>query len=202
MINILTIEQQIKTAIDLESIERDDTISDEQAQKAYTLYTGLHRKPKYINEIEEIPSSPCFFKDPINIISLRGSVLNVVPYIDLLSETGKLPLTRTTNDFKDYINDVFGNYLSAFNNINRLIPSQYRGIKDNIFNKTKDMCEKIKDSIRLYYSGFPAEAFFELSEGLNINIAITGHFDNNTILSNANKHTFTAHKLILLLFHG
>ncbi|MBL3889122.1 hypothetical protein IRV22_15490 [Bacillus cereus] len=190
MINILTVEEQIKTAIDLYHIERDDNISDEQAQKAYTLYTGLHRKPKYINEIEEIPSSSCFFKEPINIISLRQWVLNVLPYIDLLSETGKLPLTRTINDFEGYINDVFENYLSAFNNINRLIPLEYRGIKDNIFNKTKDMCEKIKGAIRLYYNGFPAEAFFELREGLNINIAITGHFDNNTILSDANKQVF------------
>ncbi|MBE5096758.1 hypothetical protein IGH98_24035 [Bacillus thuringiensis] len=188
--NILTVEEQIKTAIDLYNIERDDTISDEQAQKAYTLYTGLHRKPKYINEIDEIPSSSCFFKDPIKIISLRGWVLNVLPYIDLLSATGKLPLTRTTNDFEGYINDVFENYLSAFNNINRLIPSQYRKINDNIFNKTKDMCEKIKGSIQLYYSGFPAEAYFELRDGLNKNIAITGHFENNTILSNTDKQVF------------
>ncbi|WP_142309219.1 hypothetical protein, partial [Bacillus pseudomycoides] len=169
----------------------NDIISDEQAQKAFTLYTGLHRKPDFKYNSEKIvPNSVDFFKDYIRIMSLRRWILKILPSIDLFSVAGKLPLTRTNDDFEGYINDILSNYVEGLGKINCIIPPEYNLIDGTTLEKAKNLCASIICSIEEYYRGFPDKAFSKLKKGLINNLSISGHFVNNIIIPIAENQLF------------
>lgn len=180
MIYILTVSDlQIKTAIDLYKIIESEYISDEQAREAYVLYNGLHKKPDFRNiSVLEEPSSFIFFKEYQRIKFLRVWIVEILPYIDLLSGVGKLPLTRTCNDFEGYINGVFSDFLEELRNISNKIPAEYNLFKKNNFRQIEYLCESLLRSIEMYYKGFPAKAFNELRDGIIDNLSKEGRLDD------------------------
>ncbi|QWI78345.1 hypothetical protein JG486_30225 (plasmid) [Bacillus mycoides] len=190
------IKEQMQIAIELLSTQEFDNICDEQAKKAYTLYMGLQQKPdwfkgpdkvkpKKVNKTYETITTN-FFKIPERIIYLRNWSLNILPFIDLFSEIGKLPLTRKI-DFKDdflgYIEEVFNNYRSMLQNIHCTIPIEYSIMTNEDLKNTNRLCDKIIDSIREYYKGFPDKAYSELRIGIVNHLSIPEHLKNTMKLT-------------------
>lgn len=181
-------EEQIKHAVELIDIKETDVINDEQAQKAYQLYMSLHRRPCFIkgpdkvkpnrinNELEQL--SVDFFKIPERIIYLTSWVVKVVPFIDLLSGVGNLPLQRAENDFWGFIKSILDKYLLEVRNIGFNIPEKYNVIgKEEIIN-VHFLCSKISQSIAMYLKGYPDKAFKSLDKTIYNNLMQNRYLDN------------------------
>ncbi len=223
MVYILNLsKEQIETAIQLFEIKETDNISDEQAQKAYSLYMGLHNKPnllkgpdtvKPINNIDRtiISLSSDLFKTPQRIIYLTRWVIKILPFIDLLSEVGKLPLNRTINDFQGYLNDIFHKYLSVVRDICNKIPENYNLIKNIDLQNVEEVCNKILSSLQEYYKGYPNTAFTELKDALDWNLSPEGYLFHIMALQDGNiqklykmrvgtNHTYTSDEMFHIPF--
>ncbi|MEH7459813.1 hypothetical protein V7183_22165 [Bacillus sp. JJ1127] len=186
--------EQIKAAMQLYEIRECDIVSDEQAHKAYKLYLSLHNKPhlnkgpgivKPIDNNKNIISlSADLFKSHERIIYLTRWVIKVLPFIDLLSEVGKLPLQRTSNDFVGYLKGIFDNYLNELKKVFSIIPDTENLIKDSDLLNVQELCEKILVSIQEYYKGFPNIAFSTLKGAIVDNLEETGYLNYFLIFTN------------------
>ena len=170
MIHIFKLNiEQIKVAIQLYEIKETDIISDKQANMAFELYMGLHNKPnlnKGPDKVKPIVNnvlknvSPDLFKVPERIIYLTRWVIKILPFIDLLSGVGKLPLNRKIDDFVAYLEEVFTTYLTSFVDIYNKIPQKYNLIQYKDLQNVKMLCGHILLSIKEYYKGYPHKAFY------------------------------------------
>ncbi|EJR26682.1 hypothetical protein [Bacillus cereus] len=188
IIIIILSEEQINIAIELSNI-KEETVSDEYAQKAYNLYKDLRIKPNFTDDFNKVKLNTFnFFKDYKKIIGLSNWVLKILPYVNLFSNAGKLPLTRTQDTFKGYIKNTFDIYQKALDDINHTIPQKYNVLKELALLSTKKFCDEIINSIDEYYKGFPEKAYYNFKNGLERNIKNSAYFTNN--ITRLTKKTF------------
>ncbi|OUB59733.1 hypothetical protein [Bacillus thuringiensis] len=183
MIIILILsEEQIKVAIELDHLNEQETVSDNYAQKAYNLYNDLHIKPTFNRNSSKILLEGFeFFRNYANIKYLIKWILGILPYVDLFSNTGKLPLTRTQDNFKSYVETILDTYQKELDKINHTIPKKYNMLKPIALQSTKNFCIEILHSIDEYYKGFPAKAYYTFADGLNRNLKNSAFLTNNII---------------------
>lgn len=173
-------KDQIKQAIKLFKIKESDIISNDQAKKAYELYVGLHKKPNFENGPDKVRPNPNesfsvkYFKIPERITYLTRWVIKILPFIDLLSQVGNLPLQRTTDDFEGYIDEIFEKYLFALEDIYDEI-TEYNIIREIDLINVKVLSNEIKQSISEYYKGYPSEAYGVLEQVINSNLMSEGY---------------------------
>ncbi|XKK24375.1 hypothetical protein HFP65_23785 [Bacillus sp. CB62A.1] len=184
----------IDKAKKLANITEDTKVSNMQANIANNLYKEL----KEMNEPMKFKFPPFFeeqastfslddaFKNPKKVICLRKWILEVLPIIDLFNRVGKLPLTRENENFIGYLQEVFNAYLTALEEICRLTAV----ITSKDLEHVKNLCEKIIDSLRQYYKGFPSEAFKELYKGLINNVSNPNHFKHMIKVPNFENEVF------------
>ncbi|WP_182812686.1 hypothetical protein [Bacillus sp. ME78] len=202
MININNLsKEQVQMAIELSKVQETDTITNEQAKIAYSLYISLNEKPNWTRSIEyedivhynnsDVRDSLDFFKVTERIVYLARWCLNILPFNGLFSEFGKLPLTRNNESFIEYLEDIFEKYYSMLVFIKSNIPLEYKELlSDQTLKNTKELCNKIIDSIQEYYSGFPDQAFIELNKGFVSNLSFPGYLKNNMKLTGSMKNKF------------
>ncbi|PEJ62419.1 hypothetical protein CN906_20705 [Bacillus toyonensis] len=202
MININNLsKEQIQMAIELSKVQETDTITNEQAKIAHTLYNSLHKKPN-LNRINDYQKTvhynnsyerDCFdfFKLTDRIVYLSRWCLNILPFNCLFSEVGKLPLTRKDESFIEYLEGIFGKYYSMLVFIQNNIPLEYKELlSDQTLINTEKLCNKIIDSIQEYYNGFPAQAFTDLNIGFVNNLSLPGYLENTMKLTGSMKNKF------------
>ncbi|GAB6425574.1 RES domain-containing protein [Bacillus cereus] len=180
----------IEKAIKLTHIKEDTNVSKQEVNIAFNLYEELQKidEPKKFKffpydekEASEFSISD-FSKDAKIITRLRNWVLEVLPIIELYKQVGKLPLTRESDDFIEYLEDCFITYISGLESICSAT------IKTVITNEdlelVKDLCNGIINSLKEYYKGFPSKAFKEFHRVLMNNVSIPNHFNDIKTLQN------------------
>jgi hypothetical protein len=181
--------EQIQTATELYNIRENDSVGDTQAKIAHDLYISLKdRKPNLFEgpdivkpiKINNVPQKmePEFFKQPERIMYLTRWIINILPFLDLLSSVGKLPLTRLDDDFEGFINDTLTNYLNEVREIYDNIPTQYNLIKEDNFYNLTEIVREIKRSINEYLKGYPSNAFTKLEEGIDTQLLHNGYLNH------------------------
>ncbi|MGN4457450.1 hypothetical protein [Bacillus cereus group sp. MYBK57-1] len=184
-------QEQINIAIELYKLKKTDTVSDEQAEKAYKLYETLHKKPNFQKANDKVkpviggksqPLSPDLFKNPARIIYLTNWVIKILPFIDLLSEVGNLPLSGTSGYFIEYVKVVFKKYFEVLKDIHKKIPSDYNIIQDKDFVNFLELCAKIVLALEEYYKGYPHAAYKELQIGIEDYLVGGRYLDSNLTL--------------------
>ncbi|WP_318582146.1 hypothetical protein [Bacillus paranthracis] len=182
---------QINTAIELYKLKETDIVSDENAEKAYKLYKSLHNKPDFKKANDEVkpligdklqPLSPDLFKNPARITYLTNWVIKILPFIDLLSETGNLPLSGTSGYFIDYVKVVFKNYFEVLKGIHEKIPSDYNIIQDIDFDYSLKICKQIVLALEEYYNGYPHDAYEKLQIGIEDYLLAGRYLDSKLTL--------------------
>lgn len=184
-------KEQIDIAIKLYEIKEKDTISNQQATDAYNLYLGLHNKPSLSKGPSKVkpftnnggtktvlPVSVDLFKTPERIRYLTRWVINILPFIDLLSVVGELPIVRTKDNFKAFLKDVFMNYVDEIKEIQSNIPQKYNLIGDTDLLNITRLSDAILNSLNQYYQGFPNTSYDILEEAINSYITPKGYFDH------------------------
>ncbi|MCM3707905.1 hypothetical protein M3205_19750 [Cytobacillus firmus] len=182
--------EQTQIAIELSSINENDTVTELQARKAYELFIGLSERPNFKigpdavkprrlndNTIEVI--SPEFFGTPHRIIYLTRWTIRILPFIKVLSTVGKLPAKRDSNDFEGFLEGLLNNYLHSVEEIYRNIPAPHNLIRQIDLENIRGLISKITSSVNEYYTGYPDRAYTALKEGIeNHLIGNNGYLDN------------------------
>ncbi|MFD3219197.1 hypothetical protein [Bacillus sp. BR_7a] len=190
---------QINTAIKLYKIKETDIVSDEQAEEAYKLYKSLHNKPNFKKANDEVkpliddklqPLSSDLFKNPARITYLTSWVIKILPFVDLLSKVGNLPLSGTSDYFIEYIKGVFKNFFEVLKDIHKKIPSDYNIIQDKDFANFVKLCDKIVLALEEYYKGYPHAAYNELQIGIEDYLVGGRYLDNNLMLHDPTPNIF------------
>ncbi|MFJ7649228.1 RES domain-containing protein [Lysinibacillus sp. NPDC097279] len=119
-----------------------------------------------------------FFKTPERIIYLTRWIIKILPFIDLFSDVGNLPLQRTDNDFLGYIKLILNNYLKEVTDIYNNIPEKYNVVRDSQIIDVHHLSGKIYQSISEYLNGYPKKAFDYLDETIETNLMADRHLDN------------------------
>ncbi|WP_255249824.1 hypothetical protein [Bacillus sp. FJAT-45066] len=185
-------KEQIDLAINLIEIKSTDVISDEQAQNAYKLYKGLHMKPnlnkgpdkvKPLKEVTKgnkvvLPVSVELFKTPERILYLTSWVIKVLPFIELLSGVGKLPLSRNDSDFEGYIDNVLAKYISVVKIIHEKIDKEYNLLQEIDLINIVGLSKAILKSLQHYYEGFPNTSYEVLDNTIETFLKPKGYLNH------------------------
>lgn len=180
----------IEKAIKLTHIKEDSNVSTQEVNIAFNLYEELQKvdEPKKFKfflydekEASEFSISD-FSKDAKIITRLRNWVLEVLPIIELYKQVGKLPLTRESDDFIEYLEDCFITYISGLESICSATLETVITKKD--LELVKDLCNGITNSLKEYYKGFPSKAFKEFQRVLIKNVSKPNHFNDIKTLQN------------------
>ncbi|MGG3801228.1 hypothetical protein [Metabacillus fastidiosus] len=193
MVKILKLtKEQIDLAITLIEIKSTDAISNEQAQNAYELYKGLHMKPDLNKGPDKVkpwqvgtegkkivqPASMELFKTPERIMYLTSWVIKVLPFIELLSEVGKLPLIRNDNDCKGYLDSVLAKYSSVIKEIHEKIDEKFNLLQQIDFINILGLSKAIIESLEHYYQGFPNTSYEMLDNAIETYLKPKGYLDH------------------------
>ncbi|MFD0051437.1 hypothetical protein ACFVHQ_19300 [Actinomycetes bacterium NPDC127524] len=186
-------KEQIELATELYMIKENDNVSNEQAQKAFNLYTGLIEKPnllrgpdvvKPIIDKKVVQLTPDLFKTPERIIYLTRWVLKIVPFLTLFNNVGHLPLTRNNNDFQAYLEDILNGFLEVVDDIYTKIPRKYNLLQDINLDNVKALSSAITTTIKEYYKGYPNVAYDKLAQVIENHLTPNGYLEHIMTLDN------------------